>query len=282
MAYCGKCGTNAGNAAFCGSCGTSVGGGSQGGYQPQAQSNSQTGMGCFHHPSQQAVIICQGDDCGKGMCRDCYDSYGAGMGAGKALCFDCTEELVIETASEIAWLREQVKKERMWMYVGAGLGAIIIGPMLASGGELGFIGWLFGVAIGMSLGTIVNGFREFGWLVGVIMIIVSPIMSIVRFKRRFDQIKQCDEILESDARVLQEMRDYFAYTQAMERNAGVSLESLVNQGGELFQNSYAQSVMQKGEQGAQAALREGAVQIAANGEIVRTFDKRIEQRREAA
>jgi hypothetical protein len=232
-------------------------------------------MACYHHPSQQAVAHCK--VCGKGICKDCYDSYGAGMGAGQAMCFDCTEEMVKDHGAEIAWLRKQVKKERTWMIVGAVLGAIIIGPMLLASG-MGFIGWLFGVFIGMSLGTIFNGFTEFGWFVGLIMIVVSPIMSIVRFVKRINQIKQCDEILASDAQILQEMRDYFAYTQAMEGKPSVDLASLASQGSELFDNTYAQAVLSKGEASAQAELRQGAVQIAANGEIIRSFDRRLAAR----
>ena len=231
-------------------------------------------MGCYHHPSQQAVATCR--ECGKGICRDCYDSYGAGMGAGKALCFDCTEELVKENMAEIAWLRSTVKKERTLMIVGAVIGLIVgIGAM----GPAGFVL----IFVGASLGTIIRQFNEYGAIIGVPAIIISPIMSIYRFVKRINQMKQCDAILASDARVIQEMRDYFAYTQVMEKSGGgISLDSLVNQGGELYNNSYAQSVKHKGEQAAQSELRQGAVSIAANGEIIRTFDKRIERRHQAA
>jgi hypothetical protein len=224
---------------------------------------------CYHHPSQKSVANCR--ECGKGLCRDCYDSYGAGMGAGKALCFDCTEELVRQNSAEIEWLKKQVKKERLWMIIGAILG-FFVG---AAGGPAGMF---FGLFIGASLGTIFNGFMEYGWLVGGIMVVISPIMSIVRFVKRINQIKQADEILESDARILREMRDYFAYTLTMEKNAGFDLATLASQGSELYGNTYANAVMSKGESTAQAELRQGAVQIAANGEIIRSFDRRIAQR----
>jgi hypothetical protein len=199
------------------------------------------------------------------------------MGAGKALCFDCTEEMVKESAGEIAWLRNTVKKERLWMIIGAVVGFLFIGGMLAGQG-MGFGGMIFGLFIGMSLGTIFNGFMEHGAVVGFIMIIVSPIMSIVRFVKRINQIKQCDAILAEDAQILQNMRDYFEYTLTMEKSGGVSLDSLVSQGGQLFENTYARSVASKGEAAAQSELRQGAVQIAANGEIVRGMDRRIAAR----
>ena len=225
---------------------------------------------CYHHPSQQSVAYCR--ECGKGLCRDCYDSYGAGMGAGKALCFNCTEEMVKENSAEIEWLKNQVKKERTWMIVGAIVGAIVLGGMGGVGGVF------FGIFIGASLGTIVNGFSEYGGIIGCVMIVVSPIMSIVRFVKRINQIKTADDILASDARILQEMRDYFEYTLVMERNAGLDLATLASQGSELFGNTYAQAVLSKGEKAAQSELSQGAVQIAANGEIIRSFDRRIAQR----
>jgi len=39
----------------------------------------------------------------------------------------------------------------------------------------------------------------------------------------------------------------------------------------LFENTYAQAILNKGEKAAQAELRESVVTISANGEIVRTF-----------
>ena len=235
-------------------------------------------MTCYHHPSREAAASCKW--CGKGICKDCYDSYGAGMGAGKALCFDCAEEMVKKNTSEIMWLREQVEIERKWMKIGAIVGAIVLGiGMAVDGGFLGFLlGVFLGASLGASLGTIINFGMENGAVSAVFAIFVSPIISIYRFVKRVNQIKQCEEIIASDARILQEMRDYFAYTQTMEKNAGMNLSQLADQGGTLFGNTYAQAVLSKGVQAAQADLRQGTVQIAANGEIIRSFDRRIAQR----
>ncbi|MDR0219940.1 MAG: hypothetical protein LBI54_00865 [Lachnospiraceae bacterium] len=228
---------------------------------------------CYHHPSQQAVAHCK--ECGKGICKDCYDSYGAGMGAGKAMCFDCTEEMVKDHRAEIAWLQRTVKKERTWMIVGAILG-LFLGIAMAP--EMGSEIIIIAICAGASLGTIVMGFVAGGPILGIIMIVISPIMTVVRFVKRIKQIKQCEEILQDDMSILQEMRDYFAYTKAMENRPDVDLATLASQGSELYNNTYVQSVMSKGEAAAQAELRQGAVQIAANGEIIRSFDRRIAQR----
>jgi len=230
-----------------------------------------SGMGCYHHPSQQAVAQCR--ICGKGLCRDCFDVYGvtSGQYAGKALCYDCTSALIAENVADVDKFRARVKRERIFMIVGAILGAIV-----GIAGGIG--GVIIGAGIGGSLWTIVKTFfsaiNDENYIVAFGSIIVSPIITIYRLISRFKQEKQCEEIVASDSSVLQEMRDYFEYTQAMERNvsSGIDLATLADQGGELYNNSYAQTVLQKGEKVAQAELRKGVVQIAANGEIIRSFD----------
>jgi len=163
------------------------------------------------------------------------------------------------------------------MIVGAVFG---VGTGAGSGFGGAMLGLLFGAAIGGSLKTIgsvvlekvFNGESVIDFFIVVVYVMGSPIITVVRFFKRVNQIKQCDQILEEDASIIQELRDYFAYTQEMEQQGGVDLSTLVmNQGGSLFNNSYAQAVLSKGEQAAQAELRQGAVQIAANGEIVRSL-----------
>jgi hypothetical protein len=48
---------------------------------------------CHHHPLQPAKAQCV--QCGKGICKDCLDSFNAGMSKGNALCFTCSEEIAI-------------------------------------------------------------------------------------------------------------------------------------------------------------------------------------------
>jgi len=243
---------------------------------------------CYHHPTQPSVANCK--QCGKGICKDCYDSYGAGMGAGKALCFNCTEAMVKDSTNEIELFNQRVKSERLWMIIGMIAGAIF---GIIAGAEGGFggamLGLLFGVAIGGSLKTIgsvvldkmFNGESAIDFFIVVGYIMGSPIITAVRFFKRINQIKQCDEILADDARILQSMRDYFVYTQTMAENAetGVDLAALADQGGVLFGNTYASTVINKGEQAAQAELRQGAVTIAANGEIVRSLAPPIKKKK---
>jgi hypothetical protein len=52
----------------------------------------------------------------------------------------------------------------------------------------------------------------------------------------------------------------------------VDLAKLAGQGSELYNNTYAQAVLSKGEKVAQSDLRRSVIRIAANGEIIRSFE----------
>ena len=67
------------------------------------------------------------------------------------------------------------------------------------------------------------------------------------------------------------MADYMEYTQVMSRNVGVDLATLINEGSELYNNSYAQDVARRGEAQAEATLRGCVARINENGEIIRNF-----------
>jgi len=250
-------------------------------------------MGCYHHPSRDAVAQCR--KCGKGMCKECYDLYGVSSGeyAGKALCYDCTTEIVAENVAGFEALKKRVQWERIFICIGAVLGAFaglifLDDPTLD--GTQKFWGFVTCVGVGGSLGTIIKGMfwafigaRREGedggnslaqaGCAGVFLVIFSPIITVWRFFSRFSQIARCNEIIESDSQALRQMRDYFAYTQAMEQNAGVDLATLVARGGVLFDNAYAKDVVSRGAQTAQAELRRGVAQIAANGEIIRSYNR---------
>jgi hypothetical protein len=176
---------------------------------------------------------------------------------------------MIENAAEIEAFRRQTKKERTWMIVGAIIGGLFIGSMMA--GDLGALAFVLGPFIGASLGTIIRMFSEHGAIVGIISIIVAPIVTIYRFVTRTRNMKLAEEIVAGEIETLQMMEDYMAHTQALASHKGVDLASLASQGSELYNNSYTQRVLKQGEQAAQAELRRGVVQIAENGEIIRTF-----------
>jgi hypothetical protein len=215
-------------------------------------------MNCFHHPSQPAAANCA--KCGKPICKNCCDDYGVGIGpyAGKVLCYDCTTGLVAANVTEINKIRAQT----------AGIMSILS------------IFWCFAKEVFNALKNFLGGcsdlaaghgvFHGFRAMWGLIQLPLTPIFAIARFVKRHNLIKQFDQIIASDSEALQQMRDYFAYTQAMEKNTGVDLATLASQGSELFDNTYAKAVMSGGEQAARRQLRNSVVRIAENGEIIRS------------
>lgn len=202
-------------------------------------------MRCYHHQSQDAVKSC--DSCGKPICQECSDVFRIekGIHAGGRVCYDCASELVTTNMANIDRFKEDVKTERTKLIIGWAIG-FVIGIMIAAGTHdpAGFIG---------------------------IMVICIAVFAF-KFIKRSSQISQCDAIIASDSNALRELRDYFAYTQVMEEKRGrIELEKLASQGGELFNNSYARTVANRGEAAAQAGLRQSVVTISANGEIIRSF-----------
>lgn len=57
----------------------------------------------------------------------------------------------------------------------------------------------------------------------------------------------------------------------MNENRGMSLADLMNEGSELYNNSYARMVQEQGEEKAEAFVSSCTTQIAENGEIIRSF-----------
>jgi len=197
--------------------------------------------------------------------------YGVTSGdyAGQSLCYECTAQLVASNVAEVAAHKKRTQFELILMGVGAVIGFIV---MIGSGFGAGLMGALFGAGAGMILKAIKLLFNDAHGL-ALIYFIGAPVVAIINLIKRLNQLKQTSEIIESDSRVLAELHDYFAYTQAMEKADDTKgFDALTAEGGELFDNRYAVRVKNAGENAAQADLRRGIVQIAANGEIIRGFD----------
>lgn len=258
----------------------------------------EVGIECCHHPSKRAVALC--GNCGRGICKECYDIYGDSE---TILCYDCTVELVKEHLADITAFKERVRKSHITMLVLACIGAVIGLTSCIESGEAGVIiaGLIFGTAIGASLGTILQdiwlslltalgmlkekggllsdeGMSSFGWglvfglIRTVFMLLVSPIIAAYQCVKRARQMKQAEIIITSDEYILRKMKDYFEYTLVMEKKDGVDLATLAEQGSELFDNTYVQSILKNGEKAAQSELCQDTVMIAANGEIIRSFE----------
>ncbi|MCL2446570.1 MAG: hypothetical protein FWD06_07375 [Oscillospiraceae bacterium] len=163
-------------------------------------------MKCYYHNVQDAVGQCV--DCKKGLCRECCDLKSS---ASKDLfCYDCLVEAGKQGLADLEALKAKAKREQKWMIAGAIVGAVIVGPILGAGigGVGGFIiGWLFGVFGTASLGTIINQFQDYGAFIGAVSILVCPIITVVRFFKRRNLVRDAAIAQEEDARLLLRLKE---------------------------------------------------------------------------
>jgi len=108
----------------------------------------------------------------------------------------------------------------------------------------------------------------FAWIVGVFKCCYYCIKNTIDYIR---YLKRTEGFIESDTAALEQMREYMEYTRIRNQNKGVDLETLMEQGSELYNNSFAQMVRDRGEAAATEEIARAATRIAANGEIIRDF-----------
>lgn len=248
---------------------------------------------CFHHPSEPAAGRCA--RCGKYICKDCVEAYGVSAGeyAGKCLCFDCCQELVAQNVEELKRNKKVIRNQFILQIIGMVIG-FIFGMFygIGSGGVgIGIFAGLVYACIGGVFLSALKAFFSLTWdaikvalsgnfgLMTVLSIMWNTI--VIVFKciwvtlsntvQYIIYLKKTSGFIEEDTAALQQMRDYMEYTLVRNQNKGVDLESLMDEGSQLYNNSYAQAVRDNGEQVADAALRQATTRIAENGEIIRDF-----------
>jgi hypothetical protein len=248
---------------------------------------------CFHHPSERAVASCA--RCGKYICKDCAEAYGVVSGefAGKHLCYDCCEQIVADNVVELTKNKNKIKAQFILQIIGMVLGFWVGFSSGLDSGDFG-TAMLFGLICACIGGVFLSALKafgslawdaikiafsgQFGWLT-VLSLIFNIIVIVfkcigVTLSNTFYYIKYLKEtsgFIEKDSECLQQMRDYMEYTLVRNNNKGVDLESLMNEGSELYNNTYAQAVRNDGEQAADEMLRNATTTIAENGEIIRSF-----------
>lgn len=273
-------------------------------FTPPAQ-EQYNGSVCYHHPSEPAVARCA--RCGKYICKDCAEAYGvtAGEYAGKHLCFDCCEQIVADNIAELTKNKKKIKTQFIISIIGMCIGFLLgfIGG-IASGINSGSFGegLLAGLLAGLIYGLIGGVFLSFikmylliaweaikavfsnlldpagmiGALIGLGIAFTVGVFKCMYYCIRntidyIQYLKRTDGFIEADTEALNQMRAYMEYTLVRNKNKGVDLEDLMNEGSELFNNSYAQSVRDNGEEAADAALRQATTMINERGEIIRDF-----------
>lgn len=248
---------------------------------------------CYHHPSEPAVAQCA--RCGKYVCKDCAEAYTVALGeyANKTLCYDCCEQIVSDNVAELTANKKKVKGQFILQIIGMVIGFIMGISMGAESGDAGsaFVTGLICMCIGGVFLSAMKAFFSLTWdcikiafagqfgLLTILSIIFNII--VIVFKciwitlsqtvQYIIYLKKTSGFIESDTQALQQMKDYMEYTLVRSQNKGVDLESLMNEGSELYNNSYAQSVRDNGEAAADAALRQATTMINEHGEIIRDF-----------
>lgn len=314
MAFCTKCGAEiSDNAAFCTSCGEPISNDKQKQpndgsgvptftpptptFEPPKNEKPQfNGPACYYHKDEPAVAKCA--RCGKYICQDCFDNYGVSGGdyAGQALCYDCCQQLVAENVNELKRNKGKIMFQFILSIVGIVIGFIFGMSAGIESGDVGsgFVTGLICAGVGGVFLSALKAFFSLTWEVikiafagqfGILTIfsIIFQIIVIVfkciwiTISNTFYYIKYLREtsgFIDSDTNALQQMKDYMEYTMIRNQNRGVDLETLLNQKSELADNSYARMVQEKGEEGAESALRDCVATINENGEIIRSFNNR--------
>lgn len=245
------------------------------------------GPACYYHKDEPAVAKCA--RCGKFICQDCFDNYQVSVGeyAGKALCYDCCQQIVAANVDEL----KKNKNKIMFQFVLSIIG-MVFGLIVGVSGGGGFAGAIIGIAVGGVLLSALKVFFSLVWdvikiavsgqfgiltilsiiwniLVLIVKCLITTISNTVYY---ITYLKKTSGFIESDTAALQQMADYMEYTMIRNQNRGVDIETLLNQKSELADNSYAQMVQQRGEEGAEAAMRDCVATFNEHGEIIRNFN----------
>ncbi|MCD8361688.1 MAG: hypothetical protein LUC98_01795 [Lachnospiraceae bacterium] len=255
---------------------------------------------CYHHPSEPAAAQCA--RCGKYICRDCAEAFGVSAGeyANKSLCYDCCEAIIADNVAELTKNKRKIKAQFILSIIGMVLGGIFgiaygasaIGAA-GSGGILVFlfsifffacIGGVFLSAIKAYFAMIWEAIKlifsgDGGWIAAIFYVLIQCF--VVAFKciwatvtntiSYIQYLKHTSNCIEEDTAALAQIKEYMEYMTIRLQNADTDLDSLMNEGGQLANNSYARMVRTEGEQAADAAVRRATTTIAENGEIIRGF-----------
>ena len=254
------------------------------------------GPACYYHKDEPAVAKCA--RCGKFICQDCFDNYGVSSGdyASQALCYDCCQQLVAANVDELKRNKGKIMFQFILSIIGMVIGFIFGMSAGIESGDVGsgFVTGLICAGVGGVFLSALKAFFSLTWevikiafagqfgILTILSIIFQTIVIVfkciwITISNTFYYIKYLREtsgFIDSDTNALQQMKDYMEYTMIRNQNRGVDLETLLNQKSELADNSYARMVQEKGEEGAEAALRDCVATINENGEIIRSFNNR--------
>lgn len=245
------------------------------------------GPACYYHKDEPAVAKCA--RCGKYICQDCFDNYQVTDGeyAGKALCYDCCQQIVAENVEELKKNKSKIMFHFILSLVGIVIGFIVgisegggfggalvcaaIGGVFLSALKIffGMVWEVIKIAFAGQFGVLTIISIVFNILVLIVKCIIGTISNTVYY---ITYLKKTSGFIESDSAALRQMADYMEYTLIRNQNRGVDIVTLLAEDSKLADNSYAHMVQERGEEGAEAALRDCVATINENGEIIRDFN----------
>lgn len=118
-------------------------------------------------------------------------------------------------------------------------------------------------------GAIVNFITGiFKFLIVAVQCTIRTIAKLINYTI---YIIKASKAIKQDMEALQQLQDFMAYMEVTVKNKGVDLETLMQEGSELYNNSYARVLRDSGEDAADEMLRRATTTIAENGEIIRNF-----------
>lgn len=254
------------------------------------------GPACYYHEDEPAVGRCV--RCGKNLCQDCCDTYGfsAGDYAGQTLCYDCTEELVQEDVAQLKENYKTIKLQYILTLIGVVIGAVFgltasLGDSSMGIGETLLVMLIFAAVGGCFytfmrnyISTLPSWFTSTGniaisicifVLKACVFLLIEYIRAIFitgsKLYRFITYMKRTEHIIAENEADLQRLKDYMEYTLVRNRNRSIDLETLMKEGSELYNNSFAQLVKEQGEEQAERTAAGWVTTIAENGEIIRSF-----------
>ena len=241
---------------------------------------------CFKHPDEEAYATCS--NCGKYICKDCAESCAVTDDEGtKYLCYDCCEKLFKEQEKKLKKDTSKITFQYALTIIGIIIGILLgadggiimaimcgvflsaIRPIASAMGEI-FKG-IFELASGGSVGEAIVNF-----IVGIFKFIYIAVQcSIKTISKLISYTKyliSANKAIKETEQALQQLADFMAYMEIRQKTKNFDLDTLLSdEGSALFNNSYARTLKDEGEEKADQMLRHATTIIAENGEIIRNF-----------
>jgi len=220
----------------------------------------EAGIKCKDHPSKQAEIYCE--KCEEPICGDCYGNVYS------RFCYKCaTDSLKDEIRENIDWWKEE-KNKRILIFVFSIIG-LIIGVIVSASSASRIEQWLGGIwaYVGIS-GNFGIALLEFPGLyrfymkedkfflkalistlfISVLFLLLKslagPIIPIVKIVKHTKDMRTAEILVVDATDCLTKLADYYTYTQYIEKHGdNVDLTKLTEQGGALYNNAYANAVL---------------------------------------